>query len=275
MKWKAHFDLSFSIVMRISHSIFTFLPPSLLHQIGVRILFLFSSIAMRILFLSFSIFCLPLSFFANFNLEFAMQILFLHFQARPYLWYLSAISISLFLIQFDVAAYWSNQISLTNSLLREHLENPNSILLDLYNLDVNIEDEYVALILLVSLPSSFKNFVESFVVGKDSLTLEEVKVVLYTRELRQNATGDNRDCGSWLMVRSGKNFRRKKRYNNVKGTGSSTSNSTDGSSNTWNITYWNYKEPEHIRSDCLELKNKSQATIVERNRIRAMIQRKT
>ena len=107
----------------------------------------------------------------------------------------------------------------------------------MYNLDVNIEDEYVALILLVSLPSSFKNFVESFVVGKDSLTLEEVKVVLYTRELRQNATGDNRDCGSWLMVRSGKNFRRKKRYNNVKGTGSSTSNSTDGSSNTWNITY--------------------------------------
>ena len=65
--------------------------------------------------------------------------------------------------------------------LRYHLVNLNSILLDLHNLDVKIDDEDAALILLVSLPSSFENFVESFVVGKDSLTLEEVKVALHTR----------------------------------------------------------------------------------------------
>ena len=51
------------------------------------------------------------------------------------------------------------------------------------NLDVKIYDEDVALILLVSLPNSYENFVESFVVGKDPLILEEVKVALYTREL--------------------------------------------------------------------------------------------
>ena len=59
--------------------------------------------------------------------------------------------------------------SLTGSL-----EKLNSILLDLYNLDVKIEDEDVVLILLVSLPSSFESRVESFVVDKDSITLEEV-----------------------------------------------------------------------------------------------------
>ena len=49
--------------------------------------------------------------------------------------------------------------------LREHLKKLNSILLDLCNLDVMIDDEDVALILLVSLPSSFENFVESLFVG--------------------------------------------------------------------------------------------------------------
>ena len=62
--------------------------------------------------------------------------------------------------------------------LQEHLEKLNSILLDLRNLDVKVDDEDAALILLVSLPSSYENFVESFVVGKDSLTLEEVKAAL-------------------------------------------------------------------------------------------------
>ena len=52
------------------------------------------------------------------------------------------------------------------------------------NLDAKIDDEDAALILLVYLPSSYENFVESFVVGKDSLTLEEVKAALQTRQIR-------------------------------------------------------------------------------------------
>ena len=51
--------------------------------------------------------------------------------------------------------------------LMDHLKNFNSILLDLRNLEVKINDEDVALILLVSLPNSYENFVESVVVGKD------------------------------------------------------------------------------------------------------------
>ena len=45
-------------------------------------------------------------------------------------------------------------------------------------------------------------------IGKDSLTLEEVKAELYTRELRQKATGDNENHGSGLVVRLGKNSRK-------------------------------------------------------------------
>ena len=52
------------------------------------------------------------------------------------------------------------------------------------------------LILLTSLSSSFENFVESFVVGIDSLNLEEAKTTLHTMELRQEGICSNGNIGS-------------------------------------------------------------------------------
>jgi hypothetical protein len=72
--------------------------------------------------------------------------------------------------------------------LREHLEQSNTLLLELRNIDVKIEDEDAALILLVSLPLSYENFVQSFIVGRDSVTLEEVRSSLHSRELRHSAS---------------------------------------------------------------------------------------
>ena len=92
--------------------------------------------------------------------------------------------------------------------LKDHLENLNSILLDLRQLNVKIDDEDATLIFLISLPNSYEIFVESFVVDKDSLTLEEMKATLYTRELREKATCDNNNFGSGLVVRLGKNSRK-------------------------------------------------------------------
>ncbi|GJU08707.1 hypothetical protein Tco_1125137 [Tanacetum coccineum] len=59
--------------------------------------------------------------------------------------------------------------------LKDHLDALNSILMDLKNVEVMIDDENAALILLVSLPPSFENFVNSFVVEKDTITLEDVR----------------------------------------------------------------------------------------------------
>ncbi|GJW36494.1 hypothetical protein Tco_0059414 [Tanacetum coccineum] len=75
------------------------------------------------------------------------------------------------------------------SSLKENLDALNSILMDLKNVEVNIEDEDAALVLLVSLPPSFESFVSSFVVGKDTITLEDVRSSLHSRELRQQASG--------------------------------------------------------------------------------------
>ncbi|CAL1376211.1 unnamed protein product [Linum trigynum] len=73
--------------------------------------------------------------------------------------------------------------------LRNHLDQLNTILLDLRNIDVKVDGEDAALILLVSLPQSYENFVDSSIAGKDSLTLEDVRSALHTREVRHKASG--------------------------------------------------------------------------------------
>lgn len=99
--------------------------------------------------------------------------------------------------------------------LREHLDQLNNILLDLRNLEVKVEDEDAALILLVSLPLSYENFVQSFIGGRDTVTLEEVRAALHTRELRHKASGgSSRDNGAGLIAYGSNGHGRKKSNRN-------------------------------------------------------------
>ena len=118
--------------------------------------------------------------------------------------------------------------------LWEHLEKINFILLDLCKFDVKIYDEDATLILLVSLLSSFENFLKSFVVSKDSLTLEEVKATLDTRELRRKAIGDNGESSSGLFFESGK--LKRKGFNKGNNTGLGAGNDNEGSSKIAGMT---------------------------------------
>ena len=68
---------------------------------------------------------------------------------------------------------------------------------------LKIEDEDPALIILVSLPLSYENFVQSSIIGKDTLSLEEVRSSLHTRELRHKPAGigsDNQAAGLTATV---------------------------------------------------------------------------
>ncbi|KAJ4705025.1 Retrovirus-related Pol polyprotein from transposon TNT 1-94 [Melia azedarach] len=87
--------------------------------------------------------------------------------------------------------------------LRDHLDQLNTILLELRNIDVKVEDEDAALILFVSLPLSYENFVQSFIIRKDTVSLEEVRSSLHTRELRHKATGTGADNQAARLVASG------------------------------------------------------------------------
>nr|GEW70368.1 ribonuclease H-like domain-containing protein [Tanacetum cinerariifolium] len=77
----------------------------------------------------------------------------------------------------------------------------NKLILDLENIDIKIEDEDQALMLLMSLPSSYENFVETLLYGRESLTMEDVLATLISRELKKRTEGTKEETSDGLYVR--------------------------------------------------------------------------
>ena len=72
--------------------------------------------------------------------------------------------------------------------IKNHLDELNIILMNLKNIDVRIDEEDQALILLCSLPPSFENFVNSMLCSRDTLSLEDDKSALHSKELRKKVS---------------------------------------------------------------------------------------
>ncbi|GJS87799.1 retrovirus-related pol polyprotein from transposon TNT 1-94 [Tanacetum coccineum] len=64
-----------------------------------------------------------------------------------------------------------------------------------------IEDEDQALMLLTSLPSSYENFMETLLYGREFLTMEDVLETLNSRELKKRAEGIKEETGDGLYAR--------------------------------------------------------------------------
>ncbi|PKI58943.1 hypothetical protein CRG98_020689 [Punica granatum] len=88
------------------------------------------------------------------------------------------------------------QLSLSNKVLRQLKMNPgtfvgdhmhlfNQIVMYLANMDVNIEDEDQALLLSCSLSEAYESFVDTMLHGRTSITLEDVKASLNSKELHK------------------------------------------------------------------------------------------
>ncbi|GKE44332.1 zinc finger, CCHC-type containing protein [Tanacetum coccineum] len=67
--------------------------------------------------------------------------------------------------------------------------------------EVQIEDEDQALMLLTSLPSSYENFVETLLYGRESLTMEDVLATMNSRDLKKKTEGTKEETGDGLYVR--------------------------------------------------------------------------
>ncbi|GJS21006.1 zinc finger, CCHC-type containing protein, partial [Tanacetum coccineum] len=63
-----------------------------------------------------------------------------------------------------------------------HIDEFNKLILDLATIDIEIEDEDHALMLLMSLSSSYENFVETLLYGRECLTMEDVLATLNSKE---------------------------------------------------------------------------------------------
>jgi hypothetical protein len=85
--------------------------------------------------------------------------------------------------------------------MQSHLNEFNSIIVDLESLDVKIYDEDNAILLIVSLPSSFKHFKEIILYGNHtSLSFENVKSNLLSKE-KSGVDSRSEPKGEGLIVR--------------------------------------------------------------------------
>ncbi|GKD75877.1 zinc finger, CCHC-type containing protein [Tanacetum coccineum] len=85
--------------------------------------------------------------------------------------------------------------------LGDHIDKFNKLILDLANINIEIEDEDQALMLLTSLSSSYENFVETLLYERESLTIEDVLATLNSRELKKRTEGTNEETSDGLYVR--------------------------------------------------------------------------
>jgi hypothetical protein len=127
--------------------------------------------------------------------------------------------------------------------IKSHLDEFNSILNDLKRMVDKIDDEDMAILLLCSLPPSYKNFRESFIIGREELNLEDVKAALLSKELLEKQTGDSEGTSSHDIAFLASE-------NSVRDGG--------GKAKHKNLTCNYCHKKGHIKADCLKLKNKKQ-----------------
>ncbi|MFQ6669434.1 hypothetical protein Gotur_034680 [Gossypium turneri] len=70
--------------------------------------------------------------------------------------------------------------------LRDHISQFITLLNDLKNVEVHIDDEDQAMLLLCSLPPSYKSFRETLIYDRDKLSFEDVKGHLLSRDKLDN-----------------------------------------------------------------------------------------
>ncbi|GJW43206.1 hypothetical protein Tco_0072005 [Tanacetum coccineum] len=90
---------------------------------------------------------------------------------------------------------------LTSTKTVIHIDEFNKLIPDLANIDIEIEDEDQALMLLTSLPSSYENFVETLLYRRESLTMEDVLATLNSRDLKKRTEGTKEETSDGLYVR--------------------------------------------------------------------------
>ncbi|MFQ6646468.1 hypothetical protein Gotur_019150 [Gossypium turneri] len=76
-----------------------------------------------------------------------------------------------------------------DELLRDHISQFITLLNDLKNVEVHIDDEDQAMLLLCSLPPSYKSFRETLIYGRDKLLFDDVKGHLLSRDKLDNEFG--------------------------------------------------------------------------------------
>ena len=135
--------------------------------------------------------------------------------------------------------------------LKSHISEYTALLNDMERIGIKTDDEDKAMVLLCSLPNSYKVFKETILHSRDSLTFYDVKNNLLIKsdiDLDSTKAGSShQDVG--LIVERG---RQKEKSHHI--------NKSRSRSKHRNLTCNYCKKMGHIKADCFKLKNKQQAS---------------
>ncbi|KAH9781781.1 hypothetical protein KPL71_008610 [Citrus sinensis] len=99
-------------------------------------------------------------------------------------------------------------------LIQEHIDVFNKIILDLEGVEsIKIGDEDKAFFLLSSLLKSYECFVDTMLYGKTTLTIEDVKASLCSKEIQRHSGDLDQNPGEGLMAKAEKKKDKKKKKN--------------------------------------------------------------
>ncbi|KAG8475541.1 hypothetical protein CXB51_032350 [Gossypium anomalum] len=90
-------------------------------------------------------------------------------------------------------------------LIRDHISQFITLLNDLNNVEVHIDDEDQAMLLLCSLPPLYKSFRETLIYGRDKLSFEDVKAVESNEEDVAGANLADKNGDDFLLVSTSDN----------------------------------------------------------------------
>ncbi|VFQ78488.1 unnamed protein product [Cuscuta campestris] len=124
-----------------------------------------------------------------------------------------------------------------------HLDEFNKITTELESIDVKIEEEDKALLLLASLPSSFDNIVTTFLFGKETLKFDEVAAALLMNETRRGGNRVSNDGQALVAKGAGRERGRSKERGGA-------SQRFKSSSKSFRCYYCD--EEGHFKRDCLK-----------------------
>ncbi|KAE8653948.1 hypothetical protein F3Y22_tig00117056pilonHSYRG00559 [Hibiscus syriacus] len=133
--------------------------------------------------------------------------------------------------------------------LAQHVNVFNQIVSDLARLDVKIEDEDRAMILLCSLPPSYEHMVTTLTYGKETINVEEITAAFLAHNQRKQNAGENSQANS-LYVKGNRDRGRKPEK-----AGSGKWNSRSKSRDKKIIHCYKCKEAGYMKRDCQKLKN--------------------
>ncbi|KAE8684070.1 hypothetical protein F3Y22_tig00111154pilonHSYRG00007 [Hibiscus syriacus] len=135
--------------------------------------------------------------------------------------------------------------------LAQHVNVFNQIVSDLARLDVKIEDEDRAMILLCSLPPSYEHMVTTLTYGKETINVEEITAALLAHNQRKQNAGESSQADS-LYVKGNRDRGRKPEK-----AGSGKRNSRSKSRDKKTIHCYKCKEAGHMKRDCPKLKKQT------------------